>query len=288
MNARIDPRDHVATTEWAMACVPTGGAGHASFSLVNQATGKGYALHVPTLALSLGGAADGKSTFVLFRTEEPVAAAAFNGVNVRMTTARAGVFDDRAVTYLTIRKDPSAFSDVLAYVKLSDTGAMVAGGGVFMGITAMADSAAASLRDAAIVLDLDLGYEIPTICDTRVRFKPKQDKKRIILEADAAFDVDSDRISKDGEKALEQCAFFLNMRETERVTITGYTDSVRTEERESILPARRAKSVRAWFEKNWTLGAGAFRAFGLGNGEPLEPDRIGGRAGNRRVEIVYR
>lgn len=296
MNARVDPRDQVATTEWAIAAVASAGifAGYNAFALMNRVTGKGYTLHIPSAGLSVGvSASAGEPTFVYFRTKEPVTATAFHGVNARITSANVGVFYGYSITYLTLRKTAWGWSDTRAYVKFTGTGVMLPGGGVSAGVTIMSDGSPCSLRGVAMYLDIKLDPDEPIVRDTRIQFTPKEDKKSMVIEADAAFAFDSHELNKNGEKVLEKCAYFLNMRKKERVTIIGHTDSIGEDDYNMRLSERRAETVRKWFEAKKTLGARDFNTYGLGESEPIAPNEVNGadnpagRAKNRRVEIIY-
>lgn len=48
------------------------------------------------------------------------------------------------------------------------------------------------------------------------------------------------------------------MRETERVTIIGHTDSIGEDAYKMVLSERRAETVRKWFKTKKTLGAKNF------------------------------
>lgn len=296
MNARLDPRDQVATTEWAIASVAGVGlfVGYNVFALMNRVTGKGYSIHIPSAGLSVGGAASaGDPTFVYFRTKEPVTAAAFHGIHCRITTANFGLIFGKSVTFLTLRVGITQFSAVRAYVNMSGFGAMVPGGGVSGGISILTDGSPASLRYVALYLDIKFEPDFPTTREIRVQSKPREAKKSLIIDADTAFAFDSHELNKRGEQALAECAFFLNMREKERVTIIGHTDSMGEEDYNMRLSERRAETVRKWLEAKKTQGAKDFNTYGLGETEPIEPNEINGRdnpagrAKNRRVEIIY-
>ena len=287
----------VATTEWAISSVVSAGmiAGYNAFALMNRATGKGYTIHIPTAGISVAMAASGGSpSFVYFRTREPVTASAFNGVNARITSANAGLFYGYSITYLTLRKTWWGWSDVRAYVNLSSTGFMLPGGGVSSGITKVTEGAPCSLSGVAMVLDIKLDPEEPIVRETRIQFKAKEAKKSQIVEADAAFGFDSAELNRRGRKALEECAYFLNMREEERVMIAGYTDSKGDDSYNMRLSERRAETVRKWFQAHKVLGAETFKIDARGESDPIAPnslngrDNPAGRAKNRRVEIIYR
>ncbi|MEM1049357.1 MAG: OmpA family protein [Pseudomonadota bacterium] len=286
-----------ATTEWAIAGITSAGmfVGYNVFALMNRKTGKGYTLHIPSGGASIGlSASAGDPSWVYFRTREPVTADAFDGVNCRITSANIGVFYGYSITYLTIRKSWWGWSDVRAYIKMTGTGIMLPGGGVSGGGTILTDGSPCSLRYARLYLDIDLDFEEPLPRMTRVQYKPQESKKNLIVDSDAAFGFDSDQLNSQGRKALEECAFYLNMREKEPVMINGFTDSIGEEAYNLNLSKRRAETVRRWFQGKGVLGADQFRTEGWGEEEPVAPNTINGqdnpagRAKNRRVEIVFR
>lgn len=48
----------------------------------------------------------------------------------------------------------------------------------------------------------------PISRDTGIQFIPTEDKKSIIVEADAAFAFDNHELNENGEEALEKCIYF--------------------------------------------------------------------------------
>ena len=77
------------------------------------------------------------------------------------------------------------------------------------------------------------------------------------------------------------------------IEITGHTDSIGSDAYNAALGQRRADAVRDWLITNTALTADVVTARGVGEADPIAPNRTeagadnpAGRALNRRVEFV--
>lgn len=126
--------------------------------------------------------------------------------------------------------------------------------------------------------------------DEPVRFRPIATPPNPVrtetLPSDLLFDVDSDRISAKGRKALEAFAEKVIPKAPEWVEVAGHTDDQGDEAYNKDLSLRRAEAVRRVLED---AGLGGIRVVGKGETSPKCPGTsAAARQCNRRVEIKYK
>src|SRR5215218_5461043 len=139
--ARAHELDARETTSWAIGSVISGGiiVGYSAFDLVNRETGRAHSLHIPTggLTTDLGVAGGGLPTYTMFETRRAVSFRDFRGLGARITSANVAVLYGYSITYLTLWDGAAYFSPELAYVRMGGWGAMIPGGSVAHGVTAL-------------------------------------------------------------------------------------------------------------------------------------------------------
>ncbi len=100
------------------------------------------------------------------------------------------------------------------------------------------------------------------------------------------FQFDLAVIKEDSRPVLDVAAEQLNGCPDIRVTISGHTDSIGTEEYNMSLSNKRARATRDYLVQQG-VSAGRLESEGLGESEPIAPnDSASGRAQNRRVELA--
>jgi hypothetical protein len=101
------------------------------------------------------------------------------------------------------------------------------------------------------------------------------------------FDTDKADVKPESEQALGEIARLLELRPDLKLYVVGHTDSVGTLEYNRELSVRRARAVVKVLTGNYGVAGSRLRGEGVG---PLVPvmtnDKEGGRAKNRRVELV--
>ena len=101
------------------------------------------------------------------------------------------------------------------------------------------------------------------------------------------FDTNKADVKPESEQALGEIARLLELRPDLELYVVGHTDSVGTLEYNRELSVRRARAVVKVLTGNYGVAASRLRGEGVG---PLVPvltnDADGGRAKNRRVELV--
>jgi outer membrane protein OmpA-like peptidoglycan-associated protein len=125
--------------------------------------------------------------------------------------------------------------------------------------------------------------------------KENDTEVRVELAADVLFDFDKADLLPRAEETLTKAAEFITQRSHGGVVrIEGHTDGKGSDSYNQKLSARRAASVRQWFEGHG-LKETRFSTEGFGAKRPVAPnthpdgsDDPEGRQKNRRVEIVIR
>ena len=114
---------------------------------------------------------------------------------------------------------------------------------------------------------------------------------RTIVLDDVLFDFDRAVVKPDAKLILNRLVTFLQENPGRTVQLSGYTDSVGTDQYNLRLSLRRAKAVeRHILERTAQVGAtGGFTIIseGFGEANPIASNTTAeGRAQNRRVEVV--
>jgi len=114
----------------------------------------------------------------------------------------------------------------------------------------------------------------------------------VTLHDDVLFDFDKNNVRPDAAAKLTQLAQLIAQVHPSSVSITGYTDSVGSDEYNIALSLRRAESVEHWLEDQDHVQAN-YRVDGRGKADPVAPNTLpdgrddpAGRQQNRRVEIL--
>jgi outer membrane protein OmpA-like peptidoglycan-associated protein len=129
--------------------------------------------------------------------------------------------------------------------------------------------------------------ETDTVCLEKFRSpgKPKTEKRSI--NSALLFDFDSYKIDKaEGLEELSKVAKSLiaQLKQIEKIEISGHTDSIGTYAHNSTLSLKRAEAVRDQFVE-LGIPAGIIKVIGMGSAQPLT-DNKEEQYLNRRVEIV--
>jgi OmpA-OmpF porin, OOP family len=108
---------------------------------------------------------------------------------------------------------------------------------------------------------------------------------------DVLFDFDRAVVKPDARLILDRLVTFLQENPGRTVQLSGYTDSIGTEQYNLGLSLRRAKAVERYIlQRTAEVGAtGGFTiiAEGFGEANPIASNaNAQGRAQNRRVEVV--
>jgi OmpA-OmpF porin, OOP family len=110
----------------------------------------------------------------------------------------------------------------------------------------------------------------------------------MVLQADAGFDTDSAELKLAAQRSLDQ---FVEGNRGDRlgnVTISGYTDSKGSIERNLQLSKDRAVAVQNYLMQHG-VHAASYTVRGYGSAMPVAPNNTAeGRARNRRVEIAVK
>lgn len=103
------------------------------------------------------------------------------------------------------------------------------------------------------------------------------------------FDTDSAKIKPDSASVLAEIAKLLDSRPALKILVVGHTDNQGAFEYNTNLSSKRANSVTRYLTENHNIDQGRMRAEGVGFLAPVATnDTPGGRAKNRRVELVKR
>lgn len=106
------------------------------------------------------------------------------------------------------------------------------------------------------------------------------------MPGNVTFATDSSNISGDFYEVLSSVALVLNEFEKTYVDITGHTDSTGADSYNMQLSVARATSVSSYFKSQGVLAQRIYTQ-GMGETQPIaDNDTPGGRAQNRRVEIM--
>lgn len=112
------------------------------------------------------------------------------------------------------------------------------------------------------------------------------DRLKLTISNEVAFDYKSTAIRPDCLPTLESIADVLNRYGNSRVLVVGHTDAVGSSGYNQELSQARAQEVREALAV-YGVDPGRIRAMGRGESEPrASNDTEGGRAANRRVEIL--
>lgn len=306
-----DELDMRRTTSWAIAPVASGGAtalGFAVFDLLNLETGRAHMLYAPTIGLNVGiparlgrrtvhlpSGSAGTPSYLAFETSRPMTFADFDGLYFRFTQASIGLIYGYSRSYLTLWEDNWYFGDQVAYIRGMDGWGIVflPAGSVGHGRTTLSRGSGTPQGPVNVPLilvpDDDDDYLPEPLAWVRTEAR---EGPLIRLPADALFDFDSARLRKDAIPVLTYTGDLLNNRRTERVIIEGHTDSIGRPEYNCELSLRRAQSVKAWLVAKRIDRAGKFVVRGLGESQPVAPNRNPdgsdnpeGRQQNRRVAV---
>jgi outer membrane protein OmpA-like peptidoglycan-associated protein len=113
------------------------------------------------------------------------------------------------------------------------------------------------------------------------------------LSGDVLFDYDKAALKPAAEEALKKVAVVLSQFPESMVTVEGYTDAKGGRSVNMQLSQARAGAVKDWLVKNGSIAATSITAKGLGEDNPVAPnknadgsDNPAGRALNRRVSII--
>lgn len=106
------------------------------------------------------------------------------------------------------------------------------------------------------------------------------------MPGNVTFATDSSNISGDFYEVLSSVALVLNEFEKTYVDVTGHTDSTGADSYNMQLSVARANSVSSYFKSQGVLAQRIYTQ-GMGETQPIaDNDTPGGRAQNRRVEIM--
>lgn len=109
---------------------------------------------------------------------------------------------------------------------------------------------------------------------------------KITFDSGILFDFDSAELRTNAKNEIDQLSDILKKYEDTNILVTGYTDSVGSEEYNQKLSERRARSVVDYAE-NLGVNESRFSVVGHGESHPVATnDTEWGRQQNRRVEIA--
>lgn len=101
------------------------------------------------------------------------------------------------------------------------------------------------------------------------------------------FDVNSDRIRPESYGVLKDIATVLSENPTVKIAIIGHTDSDGDDAANMDLSKRRAASVKAALQSEFSISADRMETDGKGESQPVDKnENAEGKANNRRVEFV--
>ena len=114
---------------------------------------------------------------------------------------------------------------------------------------------------------------------------PKPSRKSIMQLEATHFELDSDRLTPQGEDSLEQVADLLHLYPNSPVVLVGHTCSLGREAHNQDLSLRRARAVRRLLRQQHAI-TNPIKIVGKGSSQPAESNEIAaGREANRRVEV---
>ncbi len=103
------------------------------------------------------------------------------------------------------------------------------------------------------------------------------------------FDHDKATLTPASKPALDEIAKFLQLRPSMNFYVVGHTDAIGAFDYNTSLATRRAQTVATVLEQDYGIAAGRLEAHGVGPLVPVFSNASdGGRAKNRRVELVER
>lgn len=112
------------------------------------------------------------------------------------------------------------------------------------------------------------------------------DTIKVLFPSNLMFAVDSFSISKELLPTVERFAHVLNKFDKTAILITGYTDSLGTEEYNNNLSSLRANTAKNALQ-NYNVLQSRINTWGMGERHPISSNLTeAGRARNRRVEFV--
>ncbi|WP_186181860.1 OmpA family protein [Burkholderia gladioli] len=110
--------------------------------------------------------------------------------------------------------------------------------------------------------------------------------EHVNLSGDVLFASDHATLAPSARESLDQLLSERTDRVYSEVSVTGYTDSVGSDEYNLDLSKRRAESVAAYLSAHG-LKTGSMKVSGRGEADPVASNMTAeGRASNRRVEIT--
>lgn len=160
------------------------------------------------------------------------------------------------------------------------------------------DKRAADLEQKQLELEkksLDLQRQQLELDKTRQQLQAQESGRSLSmnLSGDVLFDYDKAILKPAAEDALKKVAVVLSQFPESTVTIEGFTDAKGGKSVNMSLSLERATAVKDWLVKNGNVPAAKISAKGLGEDNPVAPnknadgsDNPAGRALNRRVSII--
>ncbi|UVT05852.1 OmpA family protein [Burkholderia glumae] len=110
----------------------------------------------------------------------------------------------------------------------------------------------------------------------------------VSLSGDALFATDQATLAPSARKSLDRLLSELADRTYSQVTVTGFTDSVGSDDYNLALSKRRAESVAAYLKAHG-LKADSLVVSGRGEADPVASNATPeGRASNRRVQVLLK
>jgi OmpA-OmpF porin, OOP family len=114
---------------------------------------------------------------------------------------------------------------------------------------------------------------------------PAPESRKIVLDEKANFAFDSAQLTPNARRILDKLIADSNGITFSSVSVSGFTDSVGSDQYNVRLSQRRAEAVLNYL-KSHKLQSNNFSTQGLGKGNPVASNATrAGRAENRRVEI---
>jgi len=293
----IDRRN---STQWAIASVESAGmilVGQTTFDLVNRETGRAHRLKLAAAGISgklpIAGSFS-MSNYTNFTTRHRANFDDFDGKGARQTSENLIIYSR---SYLTIFDGAAYLSSVLCYTQMAGWGPSIPSIGVEHGVTELVYGDGNPLGIVESVVSINLPPSREDL-DYRIRLTQQDDSNVLIIQGDALFDFDKDKIKAEAVRALTQAGAIISSyrisRLLRKVVIHGHTDSKGDKNYNKGLSERRAKAVSQWLISNRYLkDASAVETIGHGDSDPAAPDKRPdgsddpvGRAKNRRVEIA--
>jgi outer membrane protein OmpA-like peptidoglycan-associated protein len=102
------------------------------------------------------------------------------------------------------------------------------------------------------------------------------------------FDFDSDRITNEGKRDLDEFGEAILKMNNTSVLLEGHTDAMGTDEYNMSLSQRRAEAARRYLLESFGFPDARIVAVGKGKTTPLAPnDNEANMKKNRRVDFVF-